>query len=256
MEMVMQRLEGRAALVTGGASGMGKASAIRLAADGASIVIGDINTDGANETAEMIRAAGGKASVVGYDAMEEDACVNLVRSAAEELGRLDIVANVAGITAFYRLEEMTAALFNRFITINLTSTMVICREAMPHLKKTRGCMINFASINARVNVAYHAAYDASKAGVLAVTKSIAQEFVADGVRCNAICPGGVDTPMNENLRMPEGMDFELIRKLVNPHIPFGKAEEIASVVAFLASDDASYINGEQIVVDGGLTSMI
>ena len=252
----MGRLDGKSALVTGGASGMGRATAIRLAADGAAVVIGDINVDGANETADSIREASGSAAVVAYDAMQEDSCVGLVNSAVSELGKLDIVANVAGITGFYRLDETSTEIFNRFITINLTSVVVICREAMPHLKKTRGCIVNFASINARVNVAYHVAYDASKAGVLAATKSIAQEFIVDGVRCNAICPGGIDTPMNVGLRMPEDMDFNHIRKISNPLIPFGKAEEVAGVVTFLASDDASYINGEQIVVDGGLTSMI
>lgn len=252
----MNRLQGKAALVTGGASGMGKASAIRLAAEGAIVVIGDINQEGARETAAMIEKDGGRASVVGYDATEEDACVNLVRAAAQELGRLDIVANIAGITGFYRLDELTAEIFDRFIAVNLTSPMVICRESVPHLKKTRGCIVNFSSINGRVPVAYHSAYDASKAGVLALTKSLAQEFLADGVRCNAICPGWIDTPMNDTNRMPEGVDQRLIAKLSSPLISVGRPEQVAGVVAFLASDEASYINGEQIVVDGGITSMI
>lgn len=252
----MSRLDDKIALVTGGASGMGQATAIRLAAEGAVVVIGDIDADGASATAERITLEGGRASVVGFDAASEASCVELVRSAVERHGRLDVAVNVAGITGFYRLDETTAEVFNRFLAVNLTSTLVICREAAPHLKETRGCMINFASINARVGVAYHAAYDASKAGVLAVTKSIAQELATEGVRCNAICPGGFDTPMNQNLRMAEGMDLRTLTKLANPRIPFGRPEQVAGVVAFLASDDASYINGEQIVVDGGLTSII
>jgi meso-butanediol dehydrogenase/(S,S)-butanediol dehydrogenase/diacetyl reductase len=194
--------------------------------------------------------------VVGFDAMHEASCTALVAATVEHYGSLDVVAHVAGISGFYRLDETTAEIFERFLAVNLTSTLVINREAVPHLLETKGCLINFASINARVGVAYHAAYDASKAGVLAVTKSIAQEFAAQGIRCNAISPGGFDTPMNQNLRIPEGMDMRMVGKLHNPNIPLGRPEQVAGVVAFLASDDASYINGEQIVVDGGLTSMI
>ena len=252
----MGRLENKTAIVTGGASGMGKASAIRLAAEGARVVVGDINVAGAEETAKAIREAGGEASVVGYDAAEEESCVQLVRSAVAELGKLDTVANVAGISGFWRLDELTAELFNRFIAVNLTSNMVICREALPHLKETRGSIINFGSINSRMPVACHAAYDASKAGVLALTKSIAQEFLQDGVRCNAILPGWIDTPMNVDNRMPDDMDLRSISKLSSPLLSAGQPEEVAAAVAFLASDDASYVNGEQIVVDGGLTSSI
>ncbi len=252
----MPRLDDKVALVTGGASGMGRATAIRLAAEGAAVVIGDLDQVGAKATAETIEGEGGRASVVGFDAADEDSCVALVQAAVDAHGRLDVVANVAGISAFYRLDETTAAIFRRFIDVNLTSIVVICRESAPHLKKTGGCMINFASIAARMGVAYHAAYDASKAGVLAVTKSIAQELGPEGVRCNAICPGGFDTPMNHDVRMPEGMDMRHIARLASPLIPFGKPEQVAGVVAFLASDDASYINGEQIVVDGGLTAII
>ena len=252
----MTRFQDKVALVTGSASGMGRASAIRLAHEGARVILGDIDADGAKQTAETISADGGTATIVAFDAMEEASCVELVRAAAETHGRLDIVANVAGIAGFYHLGETTAELFQRFVAINLTSVLVICREAVPHLEETGGCMINFSSINARYGAAYHAAYDATKAGVLALTKSIAQEFGKRGVRCNAICPGGIDTPMNENHRFPEGMDFSLIARLSNGDIPFGQPEEVAGVVAFLASEDASYINGEQIVVDGGVTSII
>jgi NAD(P)-dependent dehydrogenase (short-subunit alcohol dehydrogenase family) len=252
----MKRLEGKAALVTGAASGMGKAAAIRLAADGAEVALGDINFAGAQETAEIVRAAGGRATPIEYDASQEAACVALVEQAVDAMGKLDIVANVAGISAFYRLDETTAEIFNRFLAVNLTSTLVICRESVPHLKKTRGCLINFSSINGRLPVAFHAAYDASKAGVLAITKGIAQEFSPDGIRCNAICPGFIDTPMNVDNRMPHDIDLRMIAKLSSPLIEPGRPEEVAGVVSFLASEDASYVNGEQIVVDGGLTSII
>ena len=252
----MARFEGKVALVTGAASGMGRATAIRLAAEGACVVMGDIDAAGAEATRETIVADGGEALAVAYDAMDDASCVALVGAAVAVQGRLDVVANVGGISAFYRLDETSTEVFERFLRVNLTSVLVICREAMPHLVETGGSIVNFSSINGRMPVAYHAGYDASKAGVLALTKGIAQEFASAGVRCNAVCPGGFDTPMNEGIRIPEGMDFEWIRKLSNPRIPFGRPEEAAGVVAFLASEDASYINGEQIVVDGALTASL
>jgi len=252
----MARFDGKTVLVTGGASGMGKATAIRFGEEGADVVIGDIDVDGAKETAESIVKAGGVATAIQYDAMEEDSCIELVQSAVRVHGQLDVVVNVAGIASFYRLDETTAEIFNRFITVNLTSTLVICRESIPELKRSGGNIINFASINAFLPVACHAAYDASKAGVLAITKGIAQELVKDGVRCNAICPGGFDTPMNVNKRMPDDMDLRKVSKLSSPLIPFGRPEQIAGVVAFLASDDASYVNGEHITVDGGVTAAL
>ena len=236
---------------------MGRATAIRFGAEGAKVVIGDIDVDGAKETAETISQAGGQATVVAYDAMQEDSCVQLVRSAVQAHDRLDVVANVAGIAGFYRLDETTAEIFDRFIRINLTSTLVICRESIPHLKKTGGNLINVASVNAFLPVVCHAAYDASKAGILAITKGIAQELLEDGVRCNAICPGGFDTPMNVDLRMPEGMDLRSVsRRSAHPLIPFGRPEQMAGVIAFLASEDASYVNGEHITVDGAVTAAL
>ncbi len=248
--------EKKVSIVTGAASGMGRATAIRLAQEGHTVIVADIDMSGAEQTVELIAADNGNASPHHYDAAETQSCVELVVKTVASHGRLDVVANVAGIAGFYHLHETTTELFQRVLTINLTSVMIICREAMPHLKSTEGCVINFASINAHMPVAYHAAYDASKAGVLALTKSIAQEFAADGIRCNAICPGGFDTAMNQNMRMADNMDFTLLAKLSNPNIPMASAERVAGVVAFLASEDASYINGEGITVDGGVGSIL
>ncbi|MCP4903472.1 MAG: SDR family oxidoreductase [bacterium] len=251
----MQRLIGRVALVTGGASGMGKQTALRLAREGARVVIGDIDEVGAKETTEQIREEGGEATLRPYDASLETSCVELVSSAIEKYGQLDVVANIAGISAFYRLDEISTEIFERFLSVNLTSPLIICREAMPHLKRTRGSIVNIASVNARVCAPYHAAYGASKAGILALTKSLAIEFAADGVRVNAICPGGFDTPMNEDHRMPKGIDEGLLARLY-PLDEMGNAEQIAGLIAYLASDEASYISGEDIVIDGGLRSAL
>lgn len=251
----MSRFEGKVALVTGAASGMGKAAALRFASEGAKVVCGDINEEGNQATVEEIKSAGGDATAIAFNAMEEESCKALVAGAVDAYGQLDVVANVAGIAGFYRLEELELDVFNRFMTINTTSTLVICREAMPHLVKTKGNIVNFASLNARVMTAYQSAYCASKAAVAAITKCLAQEFEEHGVRCNVICPGGIETPLVANIRFPEGIN----RRLLAPLQPLGRrgqADEVAALVAFIASDEAAYISGEDIIIDGGSRSQL
>lgn len=249
----MSRFEGKVAIVTGAASGMGKASAIRLASEGAKVILGDINEEGLQQTAADIDSAGGVAKAVPFNAMEEASCKALVSSAVETFGQLDVVVNAAGIAGFYRLDELTDEILNRFLTINLNSVVTICREAMPHLQQSKGAIVNFASLNAKVMTAYQTAYCASKAAVAAVTKCMAQEFEADGVRANVICPGGIETPMVTQMRFPEGMNRRLLANL-QPLGRKGQPEEVAALVSFLASDEASYISGEDIFIDGGTRS--
>ena len=251
----MKRFEGKVAIVTGAASGMGKAAALRLASEGAKVVLGDINAEGNQATAAEIDAAGGIATAVTFNAMEEASCKELVAAAVDTYGQLDVLANVAGIAGFYKLEELTNDVFDRFMSINMTSVFTLCREAMPHLKKTKGNIVNFASLNSKTMTAYQTAYCASKAAVLAITKCIAQEFEADGVRANAICPGGIETPLVQSIRFPEDINRRLLANL-QPLGRKGTAEEVAALVAFLASDEASYISGEDIFIDGGSRSAI
>lgn len=249
----MSRFEGKVAIVTGAASGMGKAAAIRLASEGAKVILGDVNEEGLQATAGEIDAAGGVSKAVTFNAMEEASCKALVASAVDTFGQLDVVVNAAGIGGFYRLDELTSEIFDRFISINLSSVVTICREAMPHLKETKGAIVNFASLNARIMTAYQTAYCASKAAVTAVTKCLAQEFEEHGVRANAICPGGIETPMVSQMRFPEGMNRRLLMNL-QPLSRKGEPEEVAALVAFLASSEASYISGEDIIIDGGARS--
>lgn len=251
----MSRFESKVALVTGAASGMGKASALRLASEGAKVLLADINEEGIQQTAAEIDAAGGIAKAVPFNAMEEESCKAIVAAAVETFGQLDVVVNAAGIAGFYKLNELETSVFDRFMSVNLTSVFIICREAMPHLIKTKGSIVNFASLNAKVMTAYQTAYCASKAGVAAITKCMAQEFEADGVRANVICPGGIETPMVANIRFPEDINRRLLANL-QPLGRRGKPEEVAALVAFLASDEASYISGEDIFIDGGARSAL
>jgi len=249
----MKRFEGKVALVTGAASGMGKSTAIRLAAEGAKVLLADINEEGNQTTAAEIDSKGGVCRAVTFNAIEEASCKSIVETTVDTFGRLDVVANVAGIAGFYHLHELTSEIFNRFLSVNLTSVFTICREAVPHLKKTKGNIVNFASINSRTMTAYQTAYCASKAAVSAITKCIAQEFEADGIRANVICPGGIETPLVKSVRFPQGINQRLLANLM-PLGRKGQPEEVAALVAFLASDEASYINGEDIIIDGGARS--
>lgn len=246
----MKRFENKVVLVTGAASGMGKASALRLAEEGATLAIADINEEGVKATASEIAALGNKVEALVFNASEESSCEAIVNDTVAKFGQLDVLVNVAGIAGFYRLDEINAELMNRFLSINLTSYVITSKTAMPHLAKTKGCIVNFASLNSKVMTAYQTAYCASKAGVSAITKCLAQEFEADGVRVNAICPGGIETPMVGGIRFPEGINQRLLAAL-SPLSRRGKPEEVAALVAFLASDEASYISGEDILVDGG-----
>lgn len=249
----MKRYEDKVALITGSASGMGKAAAVRLAAEGAKVILGDVNEEGNQATAAEIDAAGGVCRAVTFNAMDEASCKALVQTAVDTFGQIDVVVNAAGIAGFYHLEELTSEIFNRIMTINLNCTFIICREAIPHLRKTKGNIINFASLNAKVMTAYQTAYCASKAAVAAITKCMAQEFEADGIRANIICPGGIETPLVANIRFPENINKRLLANL-HPLSRRGTPEEVAALVAFLGSSEASYISGEDIFIDGGSRS--
>lgn len=249
----MNRYENKVAIVTGAASGMGKAAAIRLAQEGASVLLCDINEQGLQATMEDIDSAGGTAQVQTFNAMEEDSCAALVPAAIDHFGKLNVVVCAAGISKFYELETINSELFNRTMTINCVAPVIICKHAMPHLIETGGNVINFTSINSRYPCAYHSVYCASKAALMSFTKSMALEFADKGVRVNCISPGSIDTPMNDDVGITDKMDFNKIKRLMALAQPNGSAEEVASLVAYLGSDEARFINGDDLTVDGATT---
>ncbi|MBF9149724.1 SDR family NAD(P)-dependent oxidoreductase [Novosphingobium jiangmenense] len=242
---------GKKALVTGAASGIGRATAIRFAAEGATLTIGDRNLAGLEETAAMIAAAGGTAPVVqAYDATDYASCRALVDTAARD--GLDIVCNIAGLLKWGRSETFSAEDFDLLMHVNATSVFVICQAAIPHLLKSKGNIVNTASTAALQGQPYNAAYSASKHAVAAITKGLAIEYAAAGVRINAICPGHVVTPMTVNTAPPEGVDWALMMRNA-PKLLDGSCEpeDIAEMFAFLASDKARKITGSLFTVDGG-----
>lgn len=242
------RLDGKRALVTGAASGIGRATAIRLAAEGARVAIADINSAGLAETAEAM--ASRPFHQLTFDAADFGSCRAIVAEAAAD--GLDVLCNISGVLQWGSSLDFPVEDFERILKINTTSVFVLCQAALPHLIASKGVIVNTASTAALQGIAYTVAYAASKHGVAAITKSLAIEFAAQGVRINAICPGRVETPMG-NAAPPAGdIDWSLVMRNA-PKLENGTCapQDVAAMFAFLASDDARKITGALFTVDGG-----
>lgn len=234
----MKRFEGKVCLVTGAASGIGKATAARLAEEGAKVAAVDIS-DGVDFKCDI---------------SDEAQVASMVSAVLARFDRLDVVCNVAGVLRADHTHELSLDNWERIIRINLTGTFLVCRAAIPHLLKTRGAIVNTSSTAALGSHPWMAAYAASKGGILSLTRSIAVEYSKQGLRANCVCPGGVATPLHAQFKLPKGGDPELLRGAMPLAMPYAGPEHAASVIAFLASDDARYITGEDIRADGGALS--
>jgi NAD(P)-dependent dehydrogenase (short-subunit alcohol dehydrogenase family) len=250
-----ERLEGKAAFVTGTASGIGKASALRLAQEGARVACTDINEEGLAATVAEIREAGGEALELPCDIADFDAVKEIVDRAASELGSIDVLVNVAGIGGFVKTHEESREHWEKVVNINLGGTFNTIRSAIEYLLESKGNVVNVASIAGVRAHPYAAAYCASKGGVVMLTKALALEYGPEGVRFNAVCPGGIKTPLLKNFAPDavENSNMQLITRLMGVNGRFGQPEEIASTVAYLASDEASFMTGSIVVNDGGST---
>jgi NAD(P)-dependent dehydrogenase (short-subunit alcohol dehydrogenase family) len=244
----------RSVLVTGGASGIGRAAALLLAREGAAVTVVDRAADAADDTAREITSAGGSAIAASADVGYESDVADAVRSAVDAFGGLDGVVTSAGVFHggdLKPLDEVELDDFLFVLQVNLAGTFLAIKHAVPHLVERRGAVVTVASTAALKGHGYGSGYTASKGGVAALTRLAAVQYGPEGVRVNCICPGGVDTPMTAGTwRTPEAQ--ERIRRIV-PLQRVAEPEEIASVAAFLLSDGAAHLTGQTIAVDGGTT---
>ncbi|MDN3018933.1 SDR family oxidoreductase [Paenibacillus sp. BSR1-1] len=250
------RLENKVAVVTGAASGMGKAIAILYAKEGAKVVVSDINLEAANQTVEEIKSNGGKAIAVMANVSKEEDIKNLIDTAVHIFGTLDILVNNAGIMDnFEPAGDIEDEKWERIFAINTTSVMRATRKVLPiFLEKQSGVIINVASAGGLQGARAGAAYTASKHAVVGFTKNTGFMYAEEGIRCNAIAPGGVETNIGSSMSGINEFGMGRIQAGlgINPRV--GKPVEIANIALFLASDESSFVNGTVITGDAGWTA--
>jgi glucose 1-dehydrogenase len=257
----MRGLKGKNVLVTGGTSGIGQAIAVRFAEHGANVAINYLRTpDEASETEQQVHACVAKVRqegvrdvLVGADVSNEDEVVRMVADAAEQLGGIDVLVNNAGIQISRPSEELSSADFDKVLAINLRGSFLCAREAIKHFlaEDKPGSIVNISSVHQLIPKPSYLGYSVSKGGMQNLTRTLALEYAGRGIRVNAVGPGATITPINR-----AWVDDPIKAEMVTSHIPIprpGEADEMAGVVAFLASDDAAYVTGQTIYVDGGLT---
>jgi len=244
----MTRLEGQIAVVTGAGAGIGKAIALRLAAEGAHVTVNDLDPVRAEDTTSAIEAAGGEACAIGADVSDEAGVNAIFDTCDAKLGPATVVVNNAGIVQQARLSDMTVPDFDRMIAVHLRGTFLCCRRALgPMLTRGSGSIINIASQLGQIGGVELAHYAAAKAGIIGLTKSLAREVSAQGVRVNAVAPG----PINTELVMALSEDWRSAKAAELPLGHFGAPEDVAATVAFLASDDARIYVGQTLGPNSG-----
>jgi NAD(P)-dependent dehydrogenase (short-subunit alcohol dehydrogenase family) len=249
-----QRFAGKVLLATGGASGLGAATARRFAAEGGRVAVVDLDAERAEAVASELDGSIG----LGCDVADEHSVEETVRTAHERLGGLNCVLNSAGFAQFTPIEELSLADWNRMLAVHLTGTFLVCRAALPRLRAAGGgAIVNLASIAALLARPSLGAYAAAKGGIISFSRQLALDAAADNVRVNAVAPGSVRTPMTRSVYVEEG-DDDGDGRPANPHsiqARLGEPEEIAAAACFLLSDEASFFTAALLVADGGATAL-
>lgn len=249
----MQRFENQVAIITGAASGIGRATAIRFASEGAKLFCIDMQEQALQETARMVTDAGGTAETLVCDISDEAQVKKALASCISLYKTLNHVVNMAGILRFEQTHKFALADFEKILAVNVTGTFLVCREALPHLIETKGSIVNAASTAAHSGLPWGSAYSASKGAILSMTRSIAVEYSGMGVRANTVSPGDIITEGMSNPKMPEGVDMRLLQRAMSLTGRKGP-EVIANAIALLCSDEGIHITGEDIRIDGGTLS--
>ncbi|QQX82831.1 glucose 1-dehydrogenase [Cupriavidus necator] len=249
------RMQDKVVLITGSGTGIGKATALRLAREGATIVATDIDPAGARDTALAVEALGARAMALPLDVSSEAQWKQVVEETLAAFGRIDVLFNNAGIWIIKALADTTLEEWNRLMSINVTGTFLGMKHVMPQMaRQGKGSVINASSVAGLVGAAGNALYGASKGAVRLLTKDAAIEYASLGVRVNSIHPGLIQTAMADYASVTMRASQEELGQRLAPMGRVGKAEEVSDLVLFLASDESSYITGAELVVDGGLTA--
>ena len=242
----MKRFKNKVVLVTGAGSGIGRSTALRMDAEGAILIIVDLNEDELMKTKSMLKNKEVVLKVLDISNLAD------VENFFKDLDRLDALINVAGILRFDNSHEVEIDDWNKILNVNLTGTFFMCSHALPLLLKSKGAIVNVSSSAALGSHAWTAAYSASKGGISAFSKTLAVEYGMEGLNVNCVCPASIKTPMSTNPDMPKDIDTRLLKKIMPIDGVNRSPDEVASTIAFLASEDAIHINGIDLRVDGGL----
>ena len=242
----MKRFKDKVVLVSGAGSGIGRSTALRMDAEGAILIIIDINEDEIIKTKSMLKNKESTAKVLDISTLAD------VKKFFKGLNRLDALINVAGILRFDNSHEVQIDDWEKILNVNLTGTFFMCSYALPLLLKSKGAIVNVSSSAALGSHAWTAAYSASKGGISAFSKTLAVEYGMEGLNVNCVCPASIETPMSTNPDMPKDIDTRLLKKIMPIDGVNRSPDDIASTIAFLASEDAIHINGIDLRVDGGL----
>jgi len=252
------RLSGKAALVTGGGSGIGLATALAFLREGARVTISDVSDERGREAVSAAAAGGFEARFVRGDVSREADARRMVDETVRGLGRIDVLFNNAGILIEKPVHELSEEEWDRILGINLKGVFLVSKHAVPYMMRQRGgAIVNTGSVNSIVGDLGDPAYCASKGGVALLTKAMALDYAPHGIRVNAVCPGWVETRMFQQEAATRGVSVDAYRLYAGAQHPLGRVgrpEDIANAVVFLASDDSSYMTGSLLVVDGGFTA--
>jgi NAD(P)-dependent dehydrogenase (short-subunit alcohol dehydrogenase family) len=255
MSVIFKTLDmtGKAAVVTGAASGLGRMTALKLAEAGCDLWLVDVNEAGLAETAELLAPHGRKIGSEVADLSDPAACQAVIAHAVETFGRLDALCNVAGLIYLANTPQMPQAQYERTIDVNLNAPFFLSQAAIPHLLKVNGAVVNVASCASYIGEAYAAAYCASKWGLVGMTKAMAMEFQKQPIRINAVAPGGMITNIATNFTPPEGCDFELLKRFSGLRGQV-EVEDVADLVVLLASPAGRGFHGACLSLDAGITA--